>query len=330
MCTAITLQSEQREMFFGRTMDFSYDIDPSIYIIRKNHTWTNILNGRQISDHYRFIGIGQETDGVFAFFDGVNESGFGAAALYFAGYAQYDPQINDPYKESISSVDFLHFILGQCVSVGDLERLLPHISIVGYPDPVTKTVAPLHWIAMDKSGRCVVVEQTAKGMALFHTTIGVMANSPDFSWHMTNLRNYMDVSPTQNQEAFWGGVRLTPFGQGAGTVPLPGGYTSPERFIKTAYQRNHVPTPRNRVEAILTCFHIAEGVTVPKGIVITDRGTYDYTRYTVIANMNTGEYFFKTYDSAHISAANIWGNSSDSMQPICLGKLSRPVRFERV
>lgn len=330
MCTAITLQSEQKEMFFGRTMDFSYDIDPNLYIIHKNHTWTNVLNGRQISDHYRFIGIGQETDGVFAFFDGVNERGFGAAALYFAGYAQYDTQINNPHKESISSVDFLHFILGQCESVGDLERLLPHISIVGYPDPVTRTVAPLHWIATDVSGRCVVVEQTEKGMALFQNSIGVMANSPDFSWHMTNLRNYMDVSPTQKQETFWGEVRLTPFGQGAGTMPLPGGYTSPERFVKTAYQRNHVPAPRNRIEAILTCFHIAEGVTIPKGIVITDRGTYDYTRYTVFANMNTGEFFFRTYDSAHISVANLWGNNQNGILPICLGELSRPVRFEPV
>ncbi|MPM20950.1 putative protein YxeI [bioreactor metagenome] len=308
MCTAITLQSKQQEMFFGRTMDFSYDIDPGFYIIRKDHTWNNILNGKQISDHYRIIGVGQETDGVFAFFDGVNEKGFGAAALYFAGYAKYDTQNSNSSKEPISSVDFLHFILGQCGSVGDLERLLPQISIVGYPDPVTKTEAPLHWIATDISGKCVVVEQTANGMAIFQNTVGVLANSPDFAWHMTNLRNYMDVSPTQNQETNWGEVKLTPFGQGAGTMPLPGGYTSPERFVKSAYLRNHVPVPQNRNEAILTCFHIAQGVSIPKGIVITDRGTYDYTRYTVFANLNTGECFLKAYDSARILVASLWGN----------------------
>ena len=330
MCTAITLQSEQREMFFGRTMDFSYDIDPSLYIIHKNHTWNNIFNGKQIFDYYRFIGIGQETDGILGFFDGVNERGFGAAALYFAGYAKYDLQISSRNKEPISSLDFLHFILGQCGSIGDLVKLLPHISIIGYPDPVTGTKAPLHWIAADISGQCAVVEQTEKGMALFQNDIGVMANSPDFPWHMTNLRNYMDVSPTQNPETFWGGLRLTPFGQGSGTMPLPGGYTSPERFVKTVYQRNHVPVPKNRVEAILTCFHIMEGVTIPKGVVITDRGTYDYTKYTAFMNINTGEYFFKTYDNAHISVASLWENDQIGMQPICLGKLSRPVRFEPV
>ena len=88
--------------------------------------------------------------------------------------------------------------------------------------------------------------------------------------------------------------------------------------------------PKNRVEAILTCFHIMEGVTIPKGVVITDRGTYDYTKYTAFMNINTGEYFFKTYDNAHISVASLWENDQIGMQPICLGKLSRPVRFEPV
>ncbi len=37
MCTAITLQSEQLENFFGRTMDFSYGIDPELFIIPKNY-----------------------------------------------------------------------------------------------------------------------------------------------------------------------------------------------------------------------------------------------------------------------------------------------------
>ena len=48
--------------------------------------------------------------------------------------------------------------------------------------------------------------------------MGVMANSPDFQWHMTNLRSYMDVSTTQQKEAQWGSVTLTPFGQAGGTL----------------------------------------------------------------------------------------------------------------
>ena len=334
MCTAMTLQSLQKENFFGRTMDFSYPIEPHLYIMPRNYIWSNVLNKQKLHNYYRFIAIGQETDGMLGFFDGVNERGFAAATLYFAGYAKYNTLTSNMKKEPIAALDFLHYILGRCGSVEELEELLQGVSIVGIPDPVTQTVAPLHWIATDKSGKCVVIEQTEKGLELFKNPIGVMANSPDFQWHMTNLRNYMDVSPIQTSETYWGKVQLKPFGQGAGTMPLPGGYTSPERFVRTAYEKTHVPPPKNRTEAIITCFHIMESVSIPKGVVLTDRKTYDYTKYTAFINTNTCEYFFKTYDNSEIVTASLWDNYNFSYNystnPICLGKLTRPVTFKKM
>lgn len=330
MCTAITLQSKQSENFFGRTMDFSYNIDPELYIVPKYYVWNNVFNMHKSYNCYSFIGIGQESDGMFGFFDGVNEKGFAAATLYFAGYAKYNQLSNCNHKEPISSLDFLHYILGRCGSIEELKEILLDVCIVGLEDPVTQTVAPLHWIATDKSGDCVVIEQTEKGLKVFQNQIGVMANSPDFEWHMTNLRNYMDLSPTQNSDVTWGKIQLKPFGQAGGTMQLPGGYTSPERFVRTAYEKNHIPTPNNSLDAINACFHIMESVTIPKGIVITNRNTYDYTKYTAFINTNTCEYFFKTYDNTSITSANLWDNYTNNTQKISLGKLRRPVKFEKI
>jgi len=223
MCTAITLQSIQGENFFGRTMDFSYPIDPGMYVIPGNYEWNSLVTMEKIINKYSFISIGQQTDGMLGFFDGVNEKGFAAAALYFEGYADYDLAIED--KEPIASLDFIHYMLGNCSSVDELKNLLEGVRIVGIPDPVTQRAALLHWIATDRSGKCVVIEQTNVGLEIIDNPIGVMANSPDFHWHMTNLRNYLSVSTTQQKEAKWGNVLLKPFSQGAGTVPLPGGFT---------------------------------------------------------------------------------------------------------
>lgn len=305
MCTAITLQSQEGETFFGRTMDFSYNIQPRLYTIPESYVWNNTLNGNRIQDNYSFIGMGQELDGLLGFFDGVNEKGFAAATLYFAGYAQYNTLEDDQDVVQIASFDFLHYILGKCATIADLKTLLENISIVGLQDPVTQTVAPLHWIAVDKSGKCVVIEQTERGLELFPNPIGVMANSPDFQWHMTNLTNYMGASPKQMSETYWGNIRLTPFGQAGGTTLLPGGYTSPERFVRTAYLKTHVPIPQNRIESVLSCFHIMESVTIPKGAVITARNTYDYTKYTAFINTSTCEYFFKTYDDIQVRTAKL-------------------------
>jgi len=252
------------------------------------------------------MGLGQELDGIFGLFDGVNEKGFAAATLYFAGYAQYDTQPTHKDTEPIASIDFLHYILGRCASVKDLPALLKDITIVGMSDPVTNTIAPLHWIATDRSGACVIIEPTKRGIELLDNPIGVMSNSPDFHWHITNLRNYMNVSPTQTEEVFWDNIRLTPFGQAGGTMALPGGFTSPERFVRTAYLKAHIPKPKDSREAITACFHIMESVSIPKGAVITSRNTYDYTKYTAFINTNTCEYFYKTYDDMHVKTAGLW------------------------
>jgi len=311
-------------------MDFSYDIEPGFFIIPRNNPWYNPITMKKHNDCYSFIGIGQEADNVLGFFDGVNERGFAAAALYFAGYADYDIPVEDKNKEPIASLDFLHYILGRCASVDELDMILKNICVIGLPDPVTKTAAPLHWIATDKSGKCVVIEQTRNGLEIFDNPIGVMTNSPDFMWHMTNLRNYMELSTIQEKKTCWENVELTPFGQAGGTMLLPGGYTSPERFVRTAFLKTHSQVPKDRVDAIMACFHIVESVSIPMGIVLTDKGTFDYTKYTAFINTNTCEYYFKTYDNTQIVTTRLISDYKNCTHPIYLGNLKRPVTFEKL
>ena len=77
------------DIYFGRTMDFSYPLEPELYFVPKGYQWNNIMNTHQVRNRYCFMGIGQDISPV-VFADGVNEMGFGAAVLYFPGYAQYD------------------------------------------------------------------------------------------------------------------------------------------------------------------------------------------------------------------------------------------------
>ena len=308
MCTAMTLQAQSDEVFLGRTMDFSYDIIPQIFIIPRSHIWNNRLNNRQMKDSYRFICLGQELDGMFGIFDGVNENGFAGAALYFAGYAKYSTSSTQNASEQIASIDFLHYILGNCASIRELPALLKNITIKGIPDPITNTIAPLHWITTDRSGDCVIIESSSRGLELIRNPIGVMSNSPDFNWHLTNLRNYMNTSPTQSEDVFWNNIQLTPFGQAGATTTLPGGFTSPERFIRVAYLKTHIPKPKDSQEAIPACFHIMESVSIPKGAVITSRNADDYTKYTAFINTSTCEYFYRTYDDINVKKIGLWHN----------------------
>ena len=200
MCTAITVQTPQREVYFGRTMDFSYQLEPELYFIPKGYEWKNLLNTHKIRNQYSFMGIGQDISRII-FADGVNEMGFAAAMLYFPGYAVYDPIASpDSRGLSITALEVVSFLLGMCHSADHAASLLRSVRIVGAEDSVTHSIAPLHWIMADQSGKCLVAEKTADGLHIMENPIGVLANSPDLPWHLTNLRNYMNVTPDQPPE----------------------------------------------------------------------------------------------------------------------------------
>lgn len=102
------------------------------------------------------LGIGQNLPPV-VFIDGVNEMGFGAAALYFPGYASYGTaDLQDQKSPLIAAVELVHFLLGLSASVEQAATLLRNITIIGTEDPVTQSIAPLHWIMADQSGVCMV------------------------------------------------------------------------------------------------------------------------------------------------------------------------------
>ena len=135
------------------------------------------------------------------------------------------------------------------------------------------------------------------------------------------------MSVSQSEDTEWGCVRLTPFGQGAGTFGLPGDYTPPSRFVRTAFQKSCTPPPADADDAAVTCFHLMESVSIPKGIVMTSRDTTDYTQYTAFINLSSKEYFFKTYYNSQIMTARLSSNDNEASKIKSLGMLSKPRRF---
>lgn len=327
MCTAMTMQTTRGEIYLGRTMDFSYPLDPSLFFVPKGYRWSNLANTHTVRNQYSFMAIGQDISPVL-FADGVNEKGFGAAVLYFPGFAAYDPlQSREDTRPPVAATELLHFLLGQCANVEEADALLSTIRIVGMEDSITGTVAPLHWILADKSGKCAAVEKTEEGLFVMNNRIGILTNSPGFAWHMTNLRNYGNLSPWQMQDKEWSGVHLPPFGQGSGGLGLPGDYAPPSRFVRAAFQKSHVTQPNTPEEAVITGFHLLESVSIPKGVVMTDRNTADFTQYTAFINLSAQEYFFTTYNNSPITRAVLPRGQEPEPAIRSLGRLIRPVTF---
>lgn len=318
MCTAMCLRSKKKDVYFGRTMDFSYVLDPEIYFVPKGSLWNSIFAKEAKVAQYNFLGTAQSIGDHLVFADGMNEKGLGVAVLYFPGYAKFDemPVAN---KISLASLELVRFLLSFCASLDEVVAIMPKIQLVGIKDPITNSIAPLHWIVSDRSGKTITIEKMASGLAIYDNPVGVLANSPDLSYHLTNLRNYLAISPKQKEEEKWEQLYLTPFGQGAGGFGLPGDYSSPSRFVRVAFQKNYVELPDSKEEMMLTCFHIMKTVSIPKGVVVTKRGTSDYTQYTAFMNLHSGDYYVSSYYHPDLQRVNLF--QIPSQQVISLGKI---------
>jgi choloylglycine hydrolase len=56
-----------------------------------------------------------------------------------------------------------------------------------------KQAPPVHFVVHDRAGKSVVIEPIDGGLKIYDDPLRVMANSPTFDWHMTNLSNYINL-----------------------------------------------------------------------------------------------------------------------------------------
>ena len=166
MCTAINFLDQANETVFGRTMDFYAILDPHLVSFPAGASWETML-GQTLADQYGVGGIGRHAQHRYVLFDGVNEMGLAGGALYFKGYADFPQPSKHSGQVQLSALDFLHYALGSCASLDDIRERLADLTLVGIQDGLTGTVAPMHWMFTDLSGRGLVVEQTALGLHIY-------------------------------------------------------------------------------------------------------------------------------------------------------------------
>ncbi|HHL0970766.1 TPA: choloylglycine hydrolase family protein [Bacillus cereus] len=312
MCTSLTLQTKNFQHLFARTMDFTLDMNQEVIIIPRRYQWNNIT-GETIRAKKAVVGMGINFGGRVMMADGVNETGMTCATLYFPGFATYSSHV-DSNKTNVAPFDFVTWSLTQFNSVEELRKSIDSIAFIDVPLPILGVTPPLHWILADKSGECIVLEPTADGIKVYDNPIGVMTNSPEFCWHLQNLRQYIGLKSQPFAPTEWGDVPLSAFGQGSGSMGLPGDFTPPSRFVRAAYGKQNIQGIENEEEGISAIFHILSNCEVPKGAVITEDGILDNTIYTSAMCMESGTYYYHTYDCRQIIAIHLFNEDLDTAE----------------
>lgn len=296
MCTSLTLTSHAEHHFLARTMDFGFQLDGRPIVIPRNYEWKS-QQGIQ-KTKYGFAGTGRNLEEYFLA-EGVNEKGFAVAELYFPNEAKYNTTTQKE-KVNLAPHEFIMWLLGQIGSISELRERITEINLVEEAIPMLGFIPPLHFIVTDKTGETVVLESDSGEMVVKSNPVGVMTNSPDLSWHLKNLNNYLNIQPTNFPAKKIDEYVIQPFGQGSGTFGLPGGYTSPERFARATFLRALTDTGETIEEGVNAIFKILNNVTIPKGVDIKDDGSSDYTQYRAALDVTELTYYFNPYESPEV------------------------------
>jgi len=304
MCTGLSIQTQEGNWFFGRNMDLAYQFNQSVMIIPKNYEFKDRVSGNIVKNNRPIIGMGTVIDHHPVFADAMNDVGLACAGLNFEGYAYFE---KDPVegKNNIAPYDFIQWVLSNHETVDEVKEEIKNLELVDCPINDQTPVPTLHWMIVDKTGKAIVVEKTKDGLKVHDNPIGVMTNNPTFDWHLTNLNEYLHLSPTSPKQAKWGEHTLDALGVGAGTIGMPGDFATVSRFVRIAYIRAHMPKLNDDVEAITQFFHMLDYVKMVKGGVLTDQGLDDLTIYSSCMDQEKGIYYYKTYENSCINAIDM-------------------------
>lgn len=269
-CTGITLQTIDSMTVTARTIEWAAEPLNAMCVIvpkgQKQRSWLpdGTSLGKSFTAEYGYVGIAVENDEFIM--EGINEAGLAAGLFYFPDYGEYLPYKEADKSMCVSDMQFVAWVLSTCATIDEMIALLPTIRVIGI-DPRASTV---HWRVTEESGRQVVVEIVNQQVMIHENPLGVLTNSPEFTWHLTNLNNYVNLMSGSINYRQVGSLDLRAFGGGSGLHGLPGDMTPPSRFVRAAFFQSTAPRLEKPEHTVIQAFHLLNNFDIPIGIQFTD------------------------------------------------------------
>lgn len=312
-CTGIFLKSEKNEYIVARTMEWgTFNLDSKLAIVPRGLSMTGETpdgkTGKQWVSRYGVVGISMADAPILG--EGMNEAGLSMGVFYFPGYASYKPFDSSEASKGVSVLQLGTYILTQFATVDEVKKALSEIVVVPMIWESIHAVPPVHWRIADKLGKVMVLEITDQGQVkMYDSELGVITNSPTYDWHLTNLRNYVNLHPAPaTDKEIMGVLKLSPFGVGSGFLGIPGDFTPPSRFVRAAAYCATVPPLADAYKAMSQAFVILDNFNIPIGSVYPAHQAPDLpssTQWTSVSDVSNLDFYYATYYNRQIRKINL-------------------------
>ena len=267
-CTGIRLIAKNNEVVYGRSMEWgAFDLNSRVAIIPRGFTFNGLTpdgnNGKIYHAKYGVAGLDMLHKDFIA--DGMNEKGLAVGLFYHPGFAKYPEYTKSNASNCISAQELPNYILTQFASVNEVKAGINAVTVIGVVEEKLGIVVDGHWIVTDAKGMSIILEFTDGKLKIYDSPLGVITNAPNYDWHMTNLRNHVNLSMYAVSAKEIEGVSYGPLGAGSGMIGLPGDNTPPSRFVRAvAWSQTARPT-NDAEEATYELFRILDNFQLPLG-----------------------------------------------------------------
>ncbi len=323
-CSACAWETEDGQVLWGRNFDYNRIARGTSVTFVPRGTGFYTCGAQQegnLMDHtfcravHSCIGTGLLIPGTApALYEGLNDAGLMGAQLYYREFAHFDSEPL-PNRLPVQPAFLVTYLLAMCSTVEEAaDALTHHLCLAGIP--LLGAVPTIHWMFTDAGGESIVVEPDADGLHIYRNTLGIMTNSPGYPWHRLNLLNYSNLDSQDKPDLLLAGQSIPQCFSGSGALGLPGDWSSPSRFVRLAFLREHCPRGRSEAEGVAYLFRMLQNVAFPIGAVevshpgtATDYDTglspYDYTLYSCVMSSRSLKYYWMTYQNTTVHCANL-------------------------
>lgn len=302
-CTNFQVKAKDGSVVIGRTMEFPIDLKSNIWLVPKGEEFTSISNkkvkGLSWKTKYAFLAMdGFNIPGSFV--DGMNEKGLSVGGLVFNG-TKYQEAIPGNF---VNNTELGGWLLGNFATVDEVKRELPKIKVSDRQYKELHGSLLIHFDVTDASGKSIVIEFIDGEQKIHDNNVGVLTNSPNFSWQLANLSNYINLQHNDQQPRAINGYKIKPTGVGSGMLGLPGDWTPPSRFVKVAYTLDAALPAKNSIEAVNLAEHVMNMVDIPMGAIREKVNPlihiYGYAQWSVLKDLKNKVLYFRTYDNVNL------------------------------
>lgn len=306
-CTDFAVASKDGGIVVGRSMEWGQDLESRICYHKAGEKRTSSAPqkkaGKSWTGKYNYLSMDAYKQDLSL--DGMNDQGLAMEMLWFptAVYQKVDPK---DYEKAVSVYDLGYYILSNFKSVEEVERDLPNIRIWGEPSEKWPINPAVHLALHDPSGKNLVIEFLDGQVVSHDNPNGVLTNAPNFQWHITNLANYITLTPDTPTPLHVKGAVLSPHGQGGGFIGIPGDWTPPSRFVRTSCLLAYADPAQTTDQGLVLAQHILNAVDIPKGdIRDQNTGGTDYSQWSVIKDLKNKKLYYRSYNNLNLRCLDL-------------------------